>query len=248
MLPISPHSDQSITQDLACAAVCDLGLFGTSPHLGAVHQSLAPASAGVPFERVHALPATVHGGRFSPCNAQFRVPIDSDEADAALSAHSFFAVAHDAANSRYVVIGLKRNYTSESLHNSCFCYPIYRTILQFFLVAANAREGKICAKQNDALESFTHHCKTIRISLFSSPLRGRTRLCDRDGNHHRHSCLQPRRDGLSIARQSRRRRARSNACGAAPRARIAARGCRRKTFVESAASCSDIQESKMRFV
>jgi hypothetical protein len=240
MLPISCHADQSITQDLACAAVCDLGLFGTSPHLGAVHQSLAPASAGVPFERVRALPATVHGGRFSPCNAQFRVPIDSDEADAALSAHSFFAVAHDAANSRYVVIGLKAE-----LHNRAFTQflfllpdlvPCYRTILQFFLVAANASEGKICAKQNDALESSTHHCKTIRIFRFSSPPRGRTRLCDRDGNHHRHSCLQPRRDGLSIARQSCRRRARSNACGAAPRARIAAHGCRRKTLVESAAS------------
>lgn len=111
-LPIPPHADQRITQNLACAAVCDLGLFGASPHLGAVHQSLAPASAGVPFERVRALPATVHGGRFSPCNAQFRVPIGGDEADAALSAHSFFAVAHDAANSRYVIIGVKRNSQS----------------------------------------------------------------------------------------------------------------------------------------
>ncbi len=124
MLPISPHADQSITQDLACAAVCDLGLFGTSPHLGAVHQSLAPASAGVPFERVRALPATVHGGRFSPCNAQFRVPTDGDEADAALSAHSFFAVAHDAVNSRYAIIGVKRIYTIAPLHNSCCCCPI----------------------------------------------------------------------------------------------------------------------------
>jgi hypothetical protein len=105
VLPILTQTDKSITSSLECAAVCDLGLFGASPHLGAVHQSLAPASAGVPFERVRALPATVHGGRFSPCNAQFRAPIDCGDGDTALSAHSFFAVAHDAENSRCGIIG-----------------------------------------------------------------------------------------------------------------------------------------------